>query len=194
MSLSLPQRPAKYFITEVLADAWQPADALGYDPTASPGETTTITAAQTQQYGDVEFGAGEYDAGGAFLPVATSIDNVGAVYPSLVVSFSNETSGGESTYDYLTPNGPGQNRTGTLVATARAQDGLDYRSDADAQAVVEALVDEVEAVCQRRAAGGSSEFQSLGSQRGPDTPDDFDDDPTVRLANTQIAYSWLRRP
>jgi len=127
MTLSLPQRPAKYFITEVLADAWQPADALGYDPTASPGDTTTTTpgdtttttAAQTQQYGAVEFGAGEYDAGGAFLPVATSIDNVGAVYPSLVVSFSNETSGGESTYDYVTPNGPGQNRTGTLREPAR---------------------------------------------------------------------------
>jgi len=169
MSLSLPQRPAKYFITEVLADAWRPVDALGYDPTTKPDDD-------------------------GFLPVATSIDNVGAVYPSLVISFSNETSGGETTYDYLTPNGPGQNRTGTLVATARAQDGLTYRQSADAQAVVDALVEEVEAVCQRRAAAPTSEFQSLGSQRGPDVPDDFEDDPTVRLANAQVAYSWLRRP
>jgi len=96
MSLTLPDRPAQHFMDDVLLPEWDASDALGFDPQASPGTE-------------------------AFLPVATTLDNVGASYPSLVIQYSNETSGGESTYDYLTPSGPGQNRQGTLLAIARAE-------------------------------------------------------------------------
>jgi len=177
MALTLPSRPAQYFITEVLLPGWQPSEARGFDVTLSDPSAE------------------------AFLPVATSIDDVGAIYPSLVVQYSNETSGGESTYDFVTSNGPGQTRTGELLVTARAQDReADYVGDsaaydaAEADDIVAELTEAVENVCQRNAGGGATEFQSLGSQRGPDIPDDYDQDPPVRLADVQISYSWTRRP
>lgn len=176
MALQLPDRPARHFIDEVLLPAWDPAEAVGFDPSVETDDA-------------------------AFLPVATTIDNVGAVYPSLIVQYSNETSGGETTYDFMTSSGPGQHRTGTLIATARAQDrnggytGDSGTFDAEpAEDVVVALVEAVENVCQRRAHAPDSEFDSIGSQRGPDAPDDFNADPPVRLATTQIAYSWSRTP
>lgn len=176
MSLTLPSRPAQYFIDEVLLPEWQPSDARGYDLNAAPADE-------------------------AFLPVATTIDDVGAVYPSLVVRYSNETAGGESTYSYMTPDGPGQNRTGTLIATVRAQDrSAGYTGDGGAYAAVGAddivatLVEAVEALVARNATAPGTEFQTLGSQRGPDVPPDDDQDPPVRLADTQIDYSWRRTP
>jgi hypothetical protein len=175
MGLTLPQDSEQYFIDEVLLDEWDATEARGFDVNTTTGEP--------------------------FLPVATSIDDVGAVYPSLVVQFSNETSGGETTYDFMTDSGPGQNRTGTLLATARAQDSADgYSGDpatysaVDADDIVVELVDAVENVCQRRAAAPQSEFDTLGSQRGPDIPTDYDEDPPVRLAQAEIRYSWTRTP
>jgi len=181
MSLTLPDRPAQHFINEVLIPGWDSRVvniADGFDLSASPGTE-------------------------AFLPVATKLEDVGAAYPSLVVTFSNETSGGETTYDYLTPTGPGQNRTGSLVVTARAQDtddGSGYTGDtraADPQPagdIVVDLIDGVEAVCQQAAAGGSSAFEFVGSQRAANAPDDTDTEPPVRLANCTILYGYLRRP
>jgi len=135
------------------------------------------------------------------VPVARTIDNVGSVYPSLILQRSNETAGGESTYSFMTSDGPGQNRTGTLLATARAQDVEDdYTGDSstydavDANQIVVELIDEVEAVCQRRADAPNSEFETIGSQRGPDVPDDTDEDPPVRIAQCEIRYSWIRDP
>jgi hypothetical protein len=177
MALNLPSPAAQYFIDEVLLPAWQPSEARGF-------------AVQGVAPGDE-----------AFLPVARTIDSVGAVYPSLILQRSNETSGGESTYSFMTSDGPGQNRTGTLLATARAQDNEDdYTGDSstydavDANQIVVELVDEVEAVCQRRADAPNSEFETIGSQRGPDVPDDTDEDPPVRIAQCEIRYSWTRDP
>jgi len=175
MGLSLPDRPAQHFIDELLLPEWQPSEARGYAVT------------------DVEPGDER------FLPVATTIDNVGAVYPSLIVQYSNETSGGESTYDHLTPNGPGQTRTGSLLATVRAQDDQDgYTGNAatypaaDADDIVVELIEAVEALCQRNATPATSDFATIGSQRGADVPDDTDADPPVRIAQAEIRYSWLR--
>jgi len=194
MALTLPQRPAQYFIDEILLPGWRPYEAHGFDIRL------------------------EDPADERFCPVATSIDNVGAVYPSLIVQYSNETSGGESTYDFMTSNGPGQNRTGELIVTARTQQrttravatggtygggafgqtalggatAVEQTVDADDLAV--ALIAAVESVVARNATGGTSRFQTLGSQRGPDVPDDYDEDPPVRLAGTQISYTWVRQP
>jgi len=175
VALTLPSRPAQYFIDEVLLPGWQPSEARGYDVTVADPSAE------------------------AFIPVATSIDDVGAIYPSLVVQYSNETSGGESTYDFMTSDGPGQNRTGEVVVTARAQDDeADYTGDAatydtaEADDIVVELVTAVENTVQRSAAGGATDFETLGSQRGPDIPDDYDQDPPVRLADAQVSYSWVR--
>jgi len=176
MSLTLPARPARHFIDTVLLPKWDVNDALGFDPQASPGAD-------------------------AFLPVATTLDNVGAGYPSLVIQYSNETTGGESTYDFMTGNGPGQTRQGTLLAIARveAEQG-GYTGDSSqydpmpADDLAVTLVETVENVCQRAATGGDSAFQTVGSQRGPEAPDDMDVSPPVRIANCQIDYSYLRTP
>lgn len=177
MALNLPSPAAQYFIDEVLLPEWQPSEARGF-------------AIQGVAPGDE-----------AFVPVARTIDNVGSVYPSIILQRSNETAGGESTYSFMTSDGPGQNRTGTLLATARAQDiEDDYTGDpsaydaVDANQIVVELVDEVEAVCQRRADAPNSEFETIGSQRGPDVPDDTDEDPPVRIAQCEIRYSWIRDP
>jgi len=193
MGLTLPSRPAQYFIDEVLLNEWRPRDALGYDLRANPDEEM-------------------------FIPVATTIDNVGAVYPSLVVQYSNETSGGQSTYDFMTDNGPGQRRQGTLLATARAQDKQNgYQADlgwgeeawgdgtwsgedsttVSAEALVYFLTDAVENVCQRRADAPQTDFETLGSQPGPDVPVDYGQDgtePPVRISQVEISYSWVRAP
>jgi hypothetical protein len=181
MSLTLPDRAAQHFIDEVLIPGWD-SDAVtiaaGFDLGASPGTEP-------------------------FLPVATKIEDVGARYPSLVVTFSNETSGGETSYDYLTADGPGQNRTGSLVVTARAQDTDDasgYTGDSatfarrDAGDIVVALIEAVEEICQNAAAGGASAFEFVGSQRGPSAPDDQQTNPPTRLANCTVLYGYLRRP
>lgn len=196
MALTLPDRPAKYFIEKILAPSWDPADAKGYDlGIHNPTYTTEQTFTEQKTYDQI--GPGDEE----FVPVATTIDDVGSVYPSVIIQYSNETSGGQSSYDYLTPNGPGQNRTGTLLATVRAQESDDgYTGDADrydaepADDIVVHLVQAVENACQRNAAGGSSEFETIGSQRGPDAPDDSETNPTTRIENTQILYSWLRQP
>jgi len=179
MPLELPDRPAQYLIDAVLLPNWD-SDVIdaakGYDPAASPGDE-------------------------AFLPVATTIDDVGAVYPSLIITYSNETSGGETSYDFLTEDGPGQDRQGTLVATVRAQDSdAGYTGDSNqhaaepAEDIVVHIVEAVERLIQQQAAAPGTEFRSLGSQRGADAPDDTDTEPPTRLANTDILYSWGRRP
>ena len=177
MALTLPARPPQHFIDELLLPEWQSSDARGYN-------------IQGVQPGDEDF-----------MPVATSIDDVGAVYPSLVISFSSGSSGGDSTYDYLTPSGPGQERTVSLLATARAQDReSDYTGDsatysaAEAEDIVVDIIEAVENVCQRNASPSASEFHAVGSQRASDAPDDLDEDPPVRIAQCEIRCSWLRSP
>jgi len=180
MGLNLPSKPDQYFIDQVLLDEWKPSNTRGYAvQNVTPSDDT-------------------------FLPIATTIDNVGAIYPSLVIQYSNETSGGQSTYDFMTPSGPGQNRQGTLLATARAQDDQDdYVGDSnshsavDAETIVSELTDEVEAVCQRRADAPQTDFETLGSQPGPDVPVDYGQDgtePPVRISQVEISYSWVRAP
>jgi hypothetical protein len=176
MPLELPDRPAKHFIDEILLPNFEPTLANGFAVTGvSPGDE-------------------------AFLPVATTIDNVGAVFPSLIISFSNETSGGETTYDFVTREGPGQRRQGTLVATARAEVRDGYSGDRStfdpipARDLTVQITEAVERVCQEQATGLGSQFETIGSQRAAEAPDDRDSDPTVRMANVEVRYSFSRRP
>lgn len=179
MPTRLPKRPEQYFIEDVLLPEWQPSGAVGFDV-----QQSDPTAED-------------------FLPVATSLDGVGEVYPSLTVQRTTETAGGETGYDFLTTNGPGQNRTGQLLVTARAEeadaDG-GYTGDSstyaavDAAALVDTLIDEVEDVTLRRANAPDTEFSYLSAFRAADAPDDFDVTPTVRIEQTTIQYGWIREP
>lgn len=171
---TLPERAAQYFINQFIVPDWDATNVVGFDPSAAPGTE-------------------------AHLGTGTTLDDVGAPNPSLVIQFSTETSGGETTYDYVTGNGPAQRRDGQLVATARCEVDPDgYTGDSgtysaiDADELVTDIVDEVERICLDNPLGDTSEFGYVGSQRGPDAPDDRDADPTTRLATCTIVYGWLR--
>lgn len=169
-------KPAdQLFIDDVLVPSWDPSGAFGFDPDGTqPGDD-------------------------AFFPVATSLDEVGEFYPHVTVTRSNETSGGETTYDFLTDNGPGQQRDGQLVVTVRAEDDEDdYVGDSQtyssvtAERLVDEFIAEVESVVLANAQGGGTDFSYLGSQRGADAPDDFEPPKTVRIAQCTVSYGWVR--
>lgn len=142
-----------------------------------------------------------YDVNDGSLPLADSIENVGAVYPSLIISFSNETSPNETTYSFLSDDGPGSNNDGTLIATARAQDDDNnegvYENDggnaARADTICFEIIAEVARISRDNPLGASSEFSHVGSQRGPDAEDDLEESPPVRLKQSQVSYSYVEQ-
>jgi hypothetical protein len=172
----LPKRAAQLFIDDILIPDCDASGAHGFDLAANEGSD-------------------------GFLPVATDGGDVGEQYPSLVVTFSNETSGGETSYDFITTNGPGQQRDGQLLVTARAQDReADYTGDSstysavDAETLVATLIDEVEDVCLSNAQGGNTDLSYVGSQPTGDVPDDREETPPVRIDQCVVPYGWLRAP
>jgi hypothetical protein len=175
MARRLPQRPPQYFIDEILLPEWDPSGAVGFDVTQ--GDPSAAD----------------------FMPTATSVDDVGAAYPSLVVQRTNETSGGQTGYDFLTSDGPGQNRDGNLLVTVRAEDREGgYTGDSStydavaADDLVAELIAEVADVCSRRATAPNTDFSFVSAFPGADAPDDTDATPTVRIAQTTVQYAWIR--
>lgn len=169
-------RAEQVFIDELLIPKWQPSGAVGYDPNASEGAD-------------------------AFVPIGTSLDETGEYYPHVTVQRTNETAPGESSYNFLTTNGPGQTRTGQLLVTARAEDReSDYTGDSatysavPADELVDEFISEAERVAFDNPEAGSTDLAYVGGFRGADAPDDFDEPNTVRIEQTVIPYSWLRTP
>lgn len=176
MTTSLPERPPQYFIDELLVPQWDPSTVVGFEPTDDP----------TDQ---------------GFVPVGTSLDDVGESYPSLTVQRTNESSGGETGYDFMTERGPGQNRDGQLLVTARVEDNQDgYVGDSSTYGTVDAedlasdLVDEVERICIDNATASGTELAYVGSYSGSDAPNDYDETPTVFIDQCIVLYSWSRTP
>jgi len=164
------------FIDQALLEDWDPAGAVGYDVHASPGEE-------------------------AFIPVGESLDDVGETYPSLTVQQTNETAPGSTGYNFITAEGPGQDRTGQLLVTARAEDSQEgYTGDSsqhdsvDAEDLVDELINEVEDVALRNATPQSTEISPLGSYRGADAPNDYERGRTVFIEQCIVLYSWSRLP
>lgn len=143
-----------------------------------------------------------YDVSTGSLPLADSLDNVGSKYPSLVVQFSNQTTGGDSTYEFLSETGPGGVPAGSLVVTARAQDDDNnepsYEGDGGAAAradrITQEIIHHVREIARANPTGGSTAFAALGANRTADAPDDDSQTPTVRLASVTIQYSFLEQP
>ncbi|WP_436933694.1 hypothetical protein [Halovenus marina] len=164
------------FIDDALLPDWEPSTAVGYD---------------------VQEGDPQADA---FIPVGNSLDDVGEAYPSLTIQRTNETTPGSTSYNFLAPDGPGQDRQGQLLATARAEEGTTYTGDSathdavDADTLVNTLIDEVEDVCLANAEAHQTEISPLGGYRGADAPDDFEATPTVRIEQCIVVYSWQRIP
>jgi hypothetical protein len=172
--MSTSQRPESALV-DLLVDKWTPANVHGFDVSAGPQAD-------------------------AYLPLATTIDNVRAPYPSLVVSFSNETTAGESTYDFLTPAGAGQSRTGTALATVRAEDrppeGYDTPSGdrVRAEQLVDDIAEEALRIALATPTGAGTPFTSVGGQPGPDVPDDTGQEPPVRIAQRELRFARLNEP
>lgn len=172
--MSAAQRPESALV-DLLAAEWTPANVRGFDVNAGPSSD-------------------------AHLPLATTIDNVRARYPSLVVSFSNETASGDSTFDFLTEDGAGQSRTGTVLATARAEDrppeGYDTPSGGRVRAeqLVDEIAEETLRIALQTPTGEGTPFTSVGGQPGPDVPDDLTPAPPVRIAQREIRFSRLIQP
>lgn len=164
------------FIQQALLEDWQPDRAYGYDPRVDPGTD-------------------------GFIPVGESLEDVGETYPSLTVARTNETAPGSTGYNFITADGPGQDRTGQLLVTARAEASQEGYSGApgtidpvDADDLVDELINEVEDVCLANATPEDTEFNGLGSYRGADAPNDYDASPTVFVEQCIVIYSWTRLP
>jgi len=172
--MSASQRPESALVDLLVAE-WTPSNVHGFDVSAGPQSD-------------------------AYLPLATTIDNVRAPYPSLVVSFSNETTAGESTYDFLTPDGAGQSRTGTALATVRAEDrppeGYDTPSGdrVRAEQLVDDIAEEALRIALATPTGAGTPFTSVGGQPGPDVPDDTGQEPPVRIAQRELRFARLNEP
>lgn len=178
--VTLSESPER-LVAQFLVDNWNPSNTVGFDP--------TVTNASSS----------------AFMPIVTSQDEVGEIYPSITITFSNETTAGPSTYDFLTDDGPGQVRDGSLLSTAQAEDTahIDAQSGytgepgtynrVTAETLVDVLNNEVERITLENATP-NNELMYIGSQPSADIPDDTDQDPTVRQSQIEIRYSWLRSP
>ena len=172
-------------LRDLLYGEWDPTNTSGYDPSLNPFENPE----------------------GLLLSRARS---GGDIYPSVIITGGGVSSGSETSYDFLTSEGPGQNRGGLLLVTARAED-VDYDDtggfDSDpygydeygvdgtvsAEDLVYQLAQEVERICGANASGGETPFTYLGSSL-VDAPDDTDVTPTVRIEQVEVPYGWLREP
>jgi len=174
MSDALPQKADQYFIDNFLDPDWDSTNTKGYD------------------------------ANTADLPTATSISNVGAKYPQIVVQTGNQTAPNETGYDFLTNNGPGQTRTGTLICTIRAEDGADgplqtlYENDGSSAVTAEDIVtlirQEIERVTLANSTASGTEWTYVSSFPASDTPDDLESDPVVRQESVTVNFGWIREP
>lgn len=180
VTTALPEAADTHFIKQVLRPYWDPTQVRGFDVTVD-------------------------DLGkDAYLPDATTLDNVGSLYPSVVVTPSQPgATGNETTYDFLTTKGAGQNRTISLLATIRAEDAdsgyvgdSGTYSSAAAETIVEEIATHIEDICIEHPVGGGSEFSYLGCQRPADVPDDNNPDEgrVVRLAQVEVRAGNVRKP
>jgi len=140
-----------------------------------------------------------YDVNDGSLPMADSIHNVGAVYPSLVVTYSNETSPGDSSYSYQSNTGPGSINNGTLIATARAEEkDTGYENDGgtavDADTIAKEIIHHVREIVRSNPTGGSTDFNILGTTKGADIPDDLEQTPPVMMEQANILYAFDETP
>lgn len=171
MVKSLPRKVDIYFLTEFLNPRWNPTNTVGFDPTA---EDSTA------------------------LYNADSFDKVSDRYPQFTVQDAGVDAATETTYDYLTSDGPGQNRDGTLTAQIRVEDTQDgYTADSNTYNAVNAerlatlIRQEIERICIDNPTGGDTEFSFVGSTED-EIGDTGETTERTRRAACTISYGWLR--
>lgn len=173
MVQSLPRKVDIYFLTEFLHQYWNPANVVGFDPTAAEDTESVV-----------------YNA--------DSFDKVSDRYPQFTIQDAGVDSGTATTYDFLGTTGPGQNRTGTLTAQVRVEDSdTGYTGDSSTYSAVDAerlatlLRQEIERVIQDNPTGGNTEFSFVGSTED-EVPDTGDTTQRTRRAGCTISYGWVR--
>lgn len=176
MTQALPKEADLYFLTEVAIPNWDPSRVVGFDPGAAEGSE-------------------------AFLPWSDSFNDLGESYPQFTVQTTGEeSSGGESSYDYITNMGPGQNRNGTLTAQVRVEetdDGSGYTGDSSTYSAVGAdrlatlIRQEIERITLANPTAGNTEFSFVGSNANH-VPNETSSTLTVHREGATISYGWLR--
>ena len=179
MPQTLPDNPAIHFIDQVIVPNFNPANAVGYDPSV------------TNPSND------------AFIPIAESFEETNPPYPFVYVqNGGSESTPGDSGYSFVSNGGPGQNRNGTLTIQIHAEDTQDnsgYTGDSgtysaiSADKLVEEIRKEIERLTTANATGGNSDFEVISSFRN-EVPDESTDSTVVRKSGCSITYSWLREP
>lgn len=176
MTQALPKEADLYFITEILIPNWDATNTVGFDPGASAGSD-------------------------AALPWADTFDKLGESYPQFTVQTTGEeSSGGTTSYDYLTNAGAGQNRNGTLTAQVRVEETEDesgYTGDSGTYGAVGAdrlatlIRQEIERVTLENPTAGTTEFSFIGSNAN-DVPNETSSTLTVHREGATLSYGWLR--
>jgi hypothetical protein len=140
----------------------------------------------------------------SFLPLEDSIENVGTTYPSITITYSNETSPGSSGYSFVNTNGPGSNNQGSMIATVRAEADPDgnksYTGDIAtynkvyADTIAKEILHHIREIVRANPNGGTSNFDVLGTDKGAEAPDDYSSDPAVMVEQANILFSWIEKP
>lgn len=174
---NLPRKPDVYLLKNIILPNWDPTNVVGFDPNAAVSDD-------------------------AFIDWADSFNKVGEFYPQFTIQTTGaESSGGETTYDFIGTNGPGQNRLGSLEAQVRVEDTKDsdtrYTGDSttysavDAERLATLVRQEIERIIRANPTGASTDFATLGSNEN-NIPDEKQSTRVVRRAGVTIQYSWVR--
>lgn len=175
MTQALPKTPDLYVLQDFIAANWQASNTVGFDPNTTSGE--------------------------GVLRADTSFNDLGDYYPQFTIQATGtEGSGGETTYNYLTDHGPGQNRDGALTAQVRVQetnDGSGYTGDSSTYSAVDAerlctlIRQEIERICLENPLGGNTVLSFVGSNENH-IPNETGSTLTVYRAGATLSYGWLR--
>lgn len=173
---NLSKQPQIHFLQDLLKVKWKPANVVGYDVTVTSGES--------------------------LIKADDSFEKLGEYYPQFTVQMAgDESSGGESGYDFISADGPGQNRLSTLTAQARVEDPLDkdvgYTGDSntyaevDAETLVELIRKEIERVCNDNPTAPGTDFSFVSAIHGQ-IPDESNSSRAIRKDGAVIQYGWLK--
>jgi len=175
MTQALPKQADLYFLQDFLAPLWDETNTVGFNPNTTTGD--------------------------GVLRADTSFNKLGDTYPQFTVQTTGEeSSGGTTSYDYLTNDGPGQNRNGTLTAQVRVEDtddGSGYTGDSGTYSAVEAdrlatlIRQEIERICIENPTGADTKFSFVGSNANH-VPDETNNTLAVRREALTLSYGWFR--
>lgn len=138
-----------------------------------------------------------------YIPIATSLDTVGEVYPSVIVTPSNEPQPSPTGYEFMGTDGPGATPIGQVVATVRAEgreadtyvgDDATY-SGTDAESIAEEIAAHIDTLVGDSAyAPAGTDFIWWSSYPANPPADDRDEADTTYIEQRTISYGYPKTP